>query len=70
MNHESYSNPVTSCKCIGPQNNEPLCPCAMRARTLMTVDGRWLKPLHAVDQSESYSDMMRRFAKQYKDFAT
>ena len=61
---------MTTCNCTGPQNGEPLCPCAMRSQRLMTVEGRWIKPIYAVDMSETYSDMMKKFAETYKEFAT
>lgn len=32
---------VHLCGCIGPQNGEPLCPCAMRG--VKIVDGRYVK---------------------------
>lgn len=31
----------TSCNCIGPQNNEPKCPCMMRG--VIERDGRWVE---------------------------
>lgn len=36
-------SPVTShvCNCIGPQNGQPACPCAMR--DVKVVDGRWVR---------------------------
>jgi len=33
---------VKSCHCIGPQNMQPLCPCAMKG--VFERDGRWIKP--------------------------
>lgn len=33
-----------SCGCVGPQNGEPLCPCAMRARGIVARNGRWIEP--------------------------
>ena len=30
------------CGCIGPQNGQPLCPCAMK--TVMIVRGRYIRP--------------------------
>jgi len=33
-----------ACGCIGPQNGEPYCPCAMRARRVYQRDGRWIEP--------------------------
>jgi hypothetical protein len=37
------SLPITShaCNCIGPQNGQPACPCAMR--DVKVVDGRWVR---------------------------
>ena len=35
------SNP---CSCIGPQNGEPLCPCAMLARKVYKKNGHWIQP--------------------------
>lgn len=32
----------TSCLCVGPQNGEPRCPCAMRK--LIVRDGRYIQP--------------------------
>lgn len=32
---------ATACNCIGPQNSEPLCPCAMR--DMQIVNGRYQK---------------------------
>jgi len=34
----------SACNCIGPQNGEPLCPCAMRAQGIFERDGKWIKP--------------------------
>ena len=30
------------CHCVGPQNGEPVCPCAMRP--ILIRDGRWVQP--------------------------
>ena len=30
-----------ACNCIGPQNNEPKCPCMMRG--VVERDGRWIE---------------------------
>jgi len=30
-----------ACNCIGPQNGQPACPCAMR--DVEVVDGRWVR---------------------------
>src|SRR5579859_3595292 len=30
-----------ACNCIGPQNGQPLCPCAMRG--VRIIDGRYIK---------------------------
>lgn len=35
---------MTPCNCIGPQNGEPACPCAMRARCIFKRDGHWIQP--------------------------
>ena len=35
-------SPMQPCGCIGPQNGEPLCPCAMRG--VKVVDGRYVLP--------------------------
>jgi hypothetical protein len=34
--------PLHPCNCIGPQNGEPRCPCAMR--NVRIVDGRYVMP--------------------------
>ena len=34
--------PLNACNCIGPQNGEPRCPCAMRG--VQVVDGRYVLP--------------------------
>jgi hypothetical protein len=33
---------MSPCACMGPQNGEPLCPCAMRS--VQVKDGRWVMP--------------------------
>ncbi|QKC99153.1 hypothetical protein [Mesorhizobium sp. NZP2298] len=37
----SANDNVHLCGCIGPQNGQPLCPCAMRG--VKIVDGRYVK---------------------------
>lgn len=37
---------VTSCHCVGPQRDEPYCPCRMRAFGVVKRDGRWVIPEH------------------------
>lgn len=32
---------MSACFCMGPQNGEPLCPCAMHG--LKIVNGRWVR---------------------------
>lgn len=32
---------ATICNCIGPQNGQPLCPCAMRG--VQIIDGRYVR---------------------------
>ena len=34
--------PLDPCNCIGPQNGQPLCPCAMRG--VVVKDGRYVRP--------------------------
>lgn len=34
----------TTCNCLGPQNDQPLCPCAMKKRGIYQRDGRWIQP--------------------------
>ena len=34
--------PMDACACIGPQNGQPLCPCAMRG--VVVKDGRYVRP--------------------------
>jgi hypothetical protein len=31
-----------ACGCVGPQNGQPLCPCAMRG--VVVKDGRYVRP--------------------------
>ena len=38
---ERLANGFQPCNCVGPQNGEPVCPCAMRA--VKVIDGRWMK---------------------------
>ena len=33
---------VSACACVGPQNGQPLCPCAMRG--VIVRDGRYIVP--------------------------
>ena len=35
-----------TCFCVGPQNGEPLCPCAMRMRGVCKRGDRWVEPEH------------------------
>ena len=61
------SKSVSSCFCVGPQNGEPLCPCAMRSQNVMNVGGRWIKPAQDLGPvNPSYSDMMKAFYEKYK----
>lgn len=39
---ENPQAPLNQCNCIGPQNGEPRCPCAMRG--VQVVDGRYVLP--------------------------
>jgi len=44
-NWEGTAKPLdlsTPCNCVGPQNGEPACPCAMRR--LIKRNGRWVQP--------------------------
>jgi hypothetical protein len=34
--------PFDACACIGPQNGQPLCPCAMRG--VVVKNGRYVRP--------------------------
>lgn len=34
----------SACNCIGAQNGEPFCPCAMRTRGIFERDGKWIEP--------------------------
>lgn len=48
---------VGSCNCIGPQNNEPKCPCMMSR--VIERDGRWIeieRDLGPVLQSPNLQD--------------
>jgi len=35
---------TTACNCVGPQNNEPLCPCDMRTRGIFKRNDKWIEP--------------------------
>jgi hypothetical protein len=37
----AQGNSHQACNCIGPQNGQPACPCAMR--NVRIVDGRWVR---------------------------
>lgn len=39
-----YGPRVTSCRCVGPQRDEPVCPCRMRAYGVTRRNGRWVVP--------------------------
>ncbi len=36
------SEPVNACHCVGPQNGQPRCPCAMRG--VQIINGRYVLP--------------------------
>lgn len=38
---ERRANGFSMCNCVGPQNGEPQCPCAMR--DVRIVDGRYVR---------------------------
>lgn len=44
MNNHSWQstgNEMRACNCIGPQNGQPVCPCAMRGVTI--ENGRYVR---------------------------
>lgn len=40
-NNQDSLERVHSCNCVGPQNGQPLCPCAMRS--VKVVDGEYVR---------------------------
>lgn len=40
------SNPANACFCSGPVNNEPYCPCVMKAKGVFKRKGKWIEPEH------------------------
>lgn len=36
---EGYQPTISACACMGPQGNDPVCPCAMRQRGLEPANG-------------------------------
>ncbi len=41
LRYDAALSSVQSCNCIGPQNGQPVCPCAMRGVTI--EDGRYVQ---------------------------
>lgn len=39
-----YGPRVVSCHCVGPQRDEPVCPCRMKALGVTRRAGRWVVP--------------------------
>ena len=39
---KNMPRPMEACACMGPQNGQPLCPCAMRG--VIVRDGRYIVP--------------------------
>lgn len=51
-----------SCGCIGPQNGQPLCPCAMRG--VQIIDGRYVR-IEGLGPAPSTS---KAFTAEYSEF--
>ena len=52
LDHVVANSPPHACACMGPQDDEPLCPCAMNSVVL--YKGRWVRlellPLEDADE--------------------
>lgn len=52
LDHVVSNSPPHACACMGPQDDEPLCPCAMNSVVL--YKGRWVRmellPLEDADE--------------------
>lgn len=53
---------VHACNCIGPQNGQPLCPCAMRS--VKIVNGRYVQ----VNDLGPAPNPSRAFTTEYSEF--
>lgn len=53
---------ATICSCIGPQNGQPLCPCAMRG--VQIIDGRYVR----VTDLGPAREPSKAFTKEYSEF--
>lgn len=53
---------VHSCGCIGPQNGQPLCPCAMRG--VKIIDGRYVR----VEDLGPAPDTSKAFTAEYSEY--
>jgi hypothetical protein len=59
-----------SCNCVGPQNGQPACPCAMR--NVRVVDGRYVKindlgPVTYKSAKETPEEEIARLEKRLKE---
>ena len=56
------ARPHHSCNCIGPQNGQPLCPCAMRG--VQIIDGRYVR----VEDLGPAPSASQAFTKEYSEY--